>query len=142
MPINTAYVGALLKNVLVDSCASIAIVHPQLLDKVLEVKAENIRQAVVMGAVVDPAHANCGVPIYCSTALTAPSIPLQPLSRSIEPWDTQSIIYTRAPPARPRVCCHPTSTATHRSAHTRGVASGMRTASWCIYRYSISAAHS
>lgn len=92
VPINTAYRGALLEHVLRDSGASLAIVHGDLIDRILEVDRGRIRQAVAMADSVGPVH-GADLMIHPWSVLTSQPATDLP-DPDIKPWDTQSIIYT------------------------------------------------
>jgi crotonobetaine/carnitine-CoA ligase len=93
VPINTAYRGPLLEHVLADSGATLAIVHDELLERVLEGARGRIRQIIGSSA-----RAGTGVPgltLHPSTSLTDPSLASAALPHAdIRPWDTQFIMYT------------------------------------------------
>ncbi len=93
VPINPAYRGASLAHALTDSGAILAIVHPQVLGRVLEAPRGALRTIVVA------ADAHAGQPPEDIALLDRKTVldgagPLQPPAAPIRPWDLQSIIYT------------------------------------------------
>jgi crotonobetaine/carnitine-CoA ligase len=93
VPINIAYRGAILEHVVKDSRASVAIVHPQLAERLVQVPRHALRQVVVAG----PGYSGerpAGLEIHDSSALEGDARSLKPLDEPIQPWDLQSIIYT------------------------------------------------
>lgn len=93
VPINTAYRGPLLEHVLADSGATVAVVHAELLDRVLEGQRGHIRQIISSSTSVDAAVS--GLALFPATALTAPAEAAATLpDAAIAPWDTQFIMYT------------------------------------------------
>jgi crotonobetaine/carnitine-CoA ligase len=91
--INIAYRGAILEHVVKDSRASVAIVHPQLAERLMQVPRQALRQVVVAG----PGYSGerpAGLEIHNSSALEGDARSLKPLDEPIQPWDLQSIIYT------------------------------------------------
>jgi crotonobetaine/carnitine-CoA ligase len=90
VPSNIAYKGALLEHVLRNSGAKLAVVHAQLLERLIPVERAGLETVVVIG---DTHHTLDGVRVLPATALVSDGEPL-PLARPIEPWSTQSIIYT------------------------------------------------
>jgi carnitine-CoA ligase len=93
VPVNTAYRGALLEHVITDSGAALAIVHPLAVGRILEVSTGALKRIVVTGDGL-PSAVPEGVEIHDQTVLLDPSAEPRPLERPIEPWDTQSIIFT------------------------------------------------
>ena len=92
VPVNTAYRGALLAHAIEDSGAVLAIVHPQLLERVLAAPRGALRALAVdleriEAAAADVALAGRGA---LFGAAGPPALPAEP----IRPWDLQSIIYT------------------------------------------------
>lgn len=93
VPVNTAYRGALLEHVIADAGAAVAVVDPALLDRVLAVPAGRLR-AIVVAAPEAPGGAPEGIALHDAAVLLDPSHEPEPPERPIEPWDTQSIIFT------------------------------------------------
>lgn len=91
VPINTAYRGGVLEHVIDNSDARLAVVHSDLVERLRDAKLAKLEQLVVTGSGDIQA-----APLPASQFSTLPGAEsdLQPLSRPIEPWDTQSIIYT------------------------------------------------
>lgn len=91
VPINTAYRGRLLEQVVANAGARLMIAHAELLPRLDEVDTARLEQVVAVG--------NAGrdlrrLSVLPQSALTSTNIDPPPLARRIEPWDTQSIIYT------------------------------------------------
>ncbi|OYV33903.1 MAG: ATP-dependent acyl-CoA ligase [Rhodospirillales bacterium 20-64-7] len=93
VPINPAYRGALLEHVLRDSEAALAIIHPALLEKVLDVAAPALRRVVVVADGFESKRHGQVLITGADTLLANPAL-VPPLEQPIEPWHDQSIIYT------------------------------------------------
>ena len=93
VPINPAYRGALLEHVLRDSGAALAIIHPALRERVLEVPVPALRRIVVAAHDIEAGRQG-DIMIAGADALAADPAMLPPLERPIAPWHDQSIIYT------------------------------------------------
>ncbi|HEX2940787.1 MAG TPA: AMP-binding protein [Rhodopila sp.] len=93
VPINPAYRGALLEHVLRDSEAALAIIHPALLDRVLDVTAPALRRIVLTADDVSSRRHGQIVITGAETLLADPAL-VPPLERPIEPWHDQSVLYT------------------------------------------------
>ena len=91
VPINTAYRGGLLEHVIANSGAKLAVVHSDLVARFKDVKLAALEKLVVTGP---GEFASAPLPAVHFSTLHGTEAELQPLSRPIEPWDTQSIIYT------------------------------------------------
>ena len=90
VPLNTAFRGKVLEHTLNLSDAEILIAHGQLLDRLGEVECPRINQLICVGDGVVPAEHQHTPWSVLSEAEQAPP----ELDRPIEPWDTQSIIFT------------------------------------------------
>ena len=91
VPINTAYKGAVLAQVIDNADAKLAIVHADLAPRLEGVPLASLKAAVVVGE----RRACPGLPTHFYADVLLPeSGTLAPLARPIEPWDSQSIIYT------------------------------------------------
>lgn len=90
VPINTAYKGRLLEHVIENSDAKVMVAHADLVGRLEEVDLAKLERVVVGGK--PPALR--GLEMLGFSVLDASDGALRPLSRPIEPWDTQSIIYT------------------------------------------------
>ena len=93
VPVNTAYRGALLEHVIAQSRAKVAVVDAALLPRVLEVDTAALRRIVVAGTDAPPA-VPAGIELVAQDILLRPGRAPVPPERPIEPWDTQSIIFT------------------------------------------------
>jgi len=93
VPINTAYRGALLEHVIADSRAEVAVVDAALLPRVLEVATGALKRIVVAGADTPPPAPDHLELLGQGVLLDPGREPADP-ERPIEPWDTQSIIFT------------------------------------------------
>ncbi len=91
VPINTAYKGALLAHVIENSDAKLAVVHADLMPRLVGVPLARLTQAVVVGGAAD--CPGLSTMRYADALLPASGV-LAPPARAIEPWDPQSIIYT------------------------------------------------
>jgi carnitine-CoA ligase len=92
VPINTAYRGRLLQHVVIDSSAVVAVVHPKLLDRLLEVDPGELKTVVV--AEERSSRSIGALQVVGLGALYDAGSAPQPLARDVCPWDLQSIIYT------------------------------------------------
>ncbi|MEI7547918.1 MAG: AMP-binding protein, partial [Actinomycetota bacterium] len=91
VPINTAYRGRVLEHVIENADARVAIVHADLVERLVGVQFATLAHLVVVGG--DPGAVvilPCSSFASLSDGEAAPSALVQP----IEPWHTQSIIYT------------------------------------------------
>lgn len=91
VPINLAYKGRLLEHVIENSDAALMIAHGNLAARLAEIKLAKLRALVTLGG--QPARID-GLSFFTEGALTGQGLELEPLSRPITPWDTQTIIYT------------------------------------------------
>jgi crotonobetaine/carnitine-CoA ligase len=91
VPINTAYRGRLLEHVIENSDARLAVVHASLVDRLDGINLSRLERVVVTGP---PPTAGSLLPMTPFGELTGTEAELPPLTRPIEPWDTQSVIYT------------------------------------------------
>ncbi|WP_281683658.1 AMP-binding protein [Thalassobaculum salexigens] len=93
VPVNPAYRGAILEHVVADSGATVAVVHPDCLDRLLEVSTAALTRIVV--AAPEPGReAPDGLALYGEAVLLEEGREPEPLDAPIAPWDTQSIIFT------------------------------------------------
>ncbi len=92
VPVNPAYRGGLLEHAVTDSGAVLAIVHPEVLDRVLEVARGALGCIVV--ARDEPVAAETDIALVDRARLLREAGPLRDPERPIQPWDLQSIIYT------------------------------------------------
>jgi len=90
VPINTAYRGGILEHVVRNSGARLMIAHGQLADRLNDVATAALTR-VVIAAGERPTLS--GLEVLAADALRGDG-DVRPLSRPVEPWDTQSIIYT------------------------------------------------
>lgn len=90
VPINTAYRGQLLAHVIENAGARVMIAHGELLPRLDDIDTVDLRTIIVTGRAV-PVSEKFAVTDF--TALKSDTAP-QPLTRTIEPWDTQAVIYT------------------------------------------------
>ncbi len=99
VPVNTAYLGSLLRHVVENAGARLAVVEPELLPRLEEAAGPALATIVVNGTdvqaqpVAQTAAQSAGRSIHPASVLTTPApTPLpDPL---LAPWDTQFIIYT------------------------------------------------
>ena len=90
VPLNTAYKGKVLEHVLDVSDADIMVAHGQLLDRLADIDAARVTRLVAVGESTAPERFT-----QSSYADLADSDANPPeLDRPIQPWDTQSIIFT------------------------------------------------
>ncbi|MEQ8818380.1 MAG: AMP-binding protein [Thalassobaculum sp.] len=93
VPVNTAYRGALLAHVIAESRAAVAVVDAALLSRVLGGETAALRRIVVAGTDAPPVSP-AGIELVGQDILLRPGRAPSPPERPIEPWDTQSIIFT------------------------------------------------
>ncbi|MDO7843126.1 AMP-binding protein [Sphingomonas immobilis] len=91
VPINVAYRGALLKHAIDLSSAEIAIMHGGLIERLADIDCATLRRVIALG---DEAVAPPGLELLPATLLDEGADALVPLTRPVEPWDVQSIIFT------------------------------------------------
>jgi crotonobetaine/carnitine-CoA ligase len=91
VPINTAFKGQILEHVLDVSDAKVIIAQASLVERLVDIDLAGLKKLVVAGQAPE-----IGPDLITSdfSGLKASAEELQPLSRPIEPWDTQSIIFT------------------------------------------------
>ena len=90
VPLNTAFKGKVLEHTLNLSDAEILVAHTQLLERLDEVVCPKLKQIISLGGGSIPQDYQ-GMPW---SALSDASAAPPELDRPIEPWDTQSIIFT------------------------------------------------
>ncbi len=89
VPINTAYVGAILEHVIENSDAKLLVAHGDLLPRLDDIALSALEHIVVVGPEVrEP------MSLHTSRFEAEPEGDLHPLARAIEPWDTQAVVYT------------------------------------------------
>jgi crotonobetaine/carnitine-CoA ligase len=91
VPINTAYKGALLEHVIANSGAQLMIADAALAGRLADVRRCRLQTLVLLG---ESRGAPGGLRALPFSALDSARAGPAPLDRPIEPWDTQSIIYT------------------------------------------------
>ncbi|MDF1736893.1 MAG: AMP-binding protein [Minwuia sp.] len=96
VPFNTAYRGGLLEHVVWLSDARVAVIHSDLLDRLSEVNCHHLETVVAVGGAAHPVD---GLTVLDSSALTPGAQPKSgdeapQLTRRIEVWDTQCLIFT------------------------------------------------
>ena len=90
VPINIAYRGSLLAHVIRNSDARLIVGHASLLPRLDDIDRAALACAVAIGG---PPPRLAGLEVLDATALEGDGV-LPPLERPIQPWDTQSIVYT------------------------------------------------
>ena len=91
VPINTAYKGGLLEHVIAVSDASLALVEASLVERLAGVDLGKLDRLIVTGGQVE----NAPLPVETyEDALLPHSGTLEPLERTIEPWDPMSVVFT------------------------------------------------
>jgi crotonobetaine/carnitine-CoA ligase len=91
VPINTAYRGGVLAHVIANGGAQIMVVSPDLLDRLAEVDRAALRTLVIAG---ETTIELAGIDHVTLASLDRDPATLPALSRPIEPWDIQSVIFT------------------------------------------------
>ena len=90
VPLNTAYRGKVLAHVLDVSDAEVMIAHSQLLERLEAVDTARLNKLIAVGKSTAPGHFTG----RDFAALADSDAALPDLDRPIEPWHTQSIIFT------------------------------------------------
>ncbi len=90
VPLNTAYKGQVLSHVLDVSDASVMVAHGQLLERLDAIETAQIAKVIYLGNNTASADYEC---VDFSAVISDASEPPD-LLKPIEPWDTQSIIFT------------------------------------------------
>lgn len=90
VPLNTAFKGKVLEHVLNVSDAKLMVAHGQLLERLEGIDRANIDRLVSVG----DSTAAQGIAVCAYTDVADSSEAPPELERPIEPWDTQSIIFT------------------------------------------------
>ncbi len=91
VPLNVAYRGALLAHTVALSDARLIVLDAELAPRLAEIDRAQLAQAVVFG---DNMPAVLGIEAVPSSILDEDTSDPLDLERPIEPWDTQSIIFT------------------------------------------------
>ncbi len=91
VPINIAYRGRLLEQVVANSGARLIVAHAGLLARLADIDTAKVEQVVAVG---DSDHGFGALPVLPASALRSADDRPPVLDRKIQPWDTQSIIYT------------------------------------------------
>ena len=91
VPVNTAYRGNLLAHVLANAGSDVIVASVDLVGRLADIDRARLGTAVVLGGPPEPV---AGLRVLPESALDADPGSLPPLSRPIEPWDVQSIVYT------------------------------------------------
>lgn len=90
VPMNTAFKGRVLEHVLETSDAKLLVAHAQLLERLQDIDCPQLTKVACVGAATQP----CRFESVSYEDLAVSAQPLPELARPIEPWDTQSIIFT------------------------------------------------
>lgn len=90
VPLNTAFKGQVLSHVLTVSDASLMVAHGQLLARLDATEAASISKIIYLGA--NPGATDLELVEYSTVSGETGAPPA--LLKPIEPWDTQSIIFT------------------------------------------------
>ncbi|TCO62102.1 AMP-binding protein [Actinocrispum wychmicini] len=91
VPINLAYKGNLLRHVVTTTGARVAVVHPELVDRLRHVDTPGLDTVVVLG---DTPAAPAPWRILGRDALDGDPDALPAPDRPVQPWDLQTIMYT------------------------------------------------
>ena len=91
VPVNVAYRGDLLAHVIDNADAKLALVHPDLVARLEDINTAMLETVVTVGDTAFPVK---GLSALTYAELLVKGGEIAPLSREIEPWDTQAIIYT------------------------------------------------
>ncbi len=91
VPVNLAYKGKLLEHAVALSDARLIVLHADLAPRLDGIAPAQLRTAVVVGRAADAVG---GLAVVPASVLAEDGHDVAPLERPIEPWDTQSIIFT------------------------------------------------
>ncbi len=91
VPINTAYKGRLLQHVINNSGARLMIADGALVERLAAINTGQLQQVVIAGTVQTKLP---GLALLPAALLTANAGALLPPLRTIQPWDTQCVIFT------------------------------------------------
>ncbi|MEQ9639011.1 MAG: AMP-binding protein [Alphaproteobacteria bacterium] len=91
VPLNLAYRGRLLQHAVSLSDANLIVAHADLVPRLNEVDLAALDRIVVLGG---EAQAPAGLERHGPEALSPDHAPPPELTRPIEPWDTQTVIFT------------------------------------------------
>ena len=91
VPLNLAYRGRLLQHAVKLSDATLAIVHADLVPRLEEIDRAALELIVILGG---EAQAPAGLTRHGPEALAPADATPPALERPIEPWDTQTVIFT------------------------------------------------
>lgn len=91
VPINTAYRGRILEQVVANCDAEVFVLHADLVPRLAEIDKARLRCGVVFAGA---AASVAGLELLPAEALDENRDGDVPIERPIEPWDTQSILYT------------------------------------------------
>jgi crotonobetaine/carnitine-CoA ligase len=91
VPINTHYVGSLLKRALEIAGARVMIAHHALLPNLESLQVGSVASILTIGG---PGKPLAGFDLFDETFVAAAGTALPGLERPIEPWDAQAIIFT------------------------------------------------
>lgn len=89
VPINTAYVGSILEHVIENCDAKLIIAHGDLVPRLRVIRLSSLEKLVVVGPDAE-APSDLAVGHFDEAETGEP----EALGRSIEPWDTQAVVYT------------------------------------------------
>lgn len=90
VPMNTAYKGRVLEHAIDTADAKMIILHSQLAQRLTEIDCADLDKMIYVGEC--PNETDFPRSSYAKLAESTASVPK--LDRPIEPWDTQSIIFT------------------------------------------------
>jgi crotonobetaine/carnitine-CoA ligase len=93
VPINTSYRGRLLQHVINQSGATLMIGHAELLPRLKQIQATQIRDVVCCNGKIDAGEVPGGVTVYEQSRLERGAAAVQ-TAHPVERWDTMMIIYT------------------------------------------------
>jgi len=105
VPVNTAYRGNILAHVVENAGSRVIIANGDLIERLAEIDRSNLEVVVTMGGkppTTSPLRM-VGADVLDQEGLTVPE-----LSRPIEPWDIQSVLYTSGTTGRSKgvVSCY------------------------------------
>ena len=93
VPINLAYKGSILQHAVSLAAAPVAVVHPDLYPRLLDVDCGVMKTVVVLSPDLPPERP-AGVTVVSQSAAISDDTTPPVLEREIAPWDMQSIIFT------------------------------------------------
>ncbi|WP_282780536.1 MULTISPECIES: AMP-binding protein [unclassified Nocardia] len=94
VPVNLAYKGKLLAHVVANTGAQVAVVHPDLVDRLRAVDPAGLKTVVVLGDLPAEPSEPAAWAVVGAAVMDADPTGFTGPRRLVEPWDIQTIMYT------------------------------------------------